>query len=64
MPSGTSDRITFQSLSYSYAADRVSYVTRNHEQTQWLYSYQRGRVTSTDKKFLYPMYPSEYVREL
>ena len=54
MPSGTSDRIKFQSLSYSYAADRVSYVTRNHEQTQWLYSYQRGRVTSADKKFLYP----------
>ena len=52
----------FQSLTYSYAADRVSAVTRNHEQTQWLYGYdQRGQVTSADKKFLYP---SEYVRGL
>ena len=42
--------------------ERVTSVTRNHEQTQWLYRYDnRGQVTSADKKFLYP---SEYVRGL
>ena len=44
----------FQSLSYTYAVDRVTSVYRGHETTQWDYRYDtRGQVTSADKRFYY-----------